>query len=100
MDATIKIFTDYMRDIYAPSTCAAVCDAGTPASLGPIAYEVRRCCKSACSDNAVKDEATCKSFFCEVQCRMEVLIAASPEATEKCMQVCASGCAKRFINTP
>lgn len=92
MDETINIFKTYFRDIYSASskTCAGACDEATPSSLGPLAYDLRQCCKSACSDTAafITSEDSCANDFCVKACR-------DINSTE-CMRICTVGCHKRF----
>lgn len=95
MDETLKVFTEYFRDIYAASgsSCAGVCDAETrPALMGPEGFEIRKCCKSACSDKSITTLEFCEDYFCEEKC-------ASIRETDfvsKCMQTCKVACRNRF----
>ena len=89
MDETVKVFQKYFRDIYSASakTCAGACDEATPASLGPNAYELRQCCKQACSDESIKSELDCVDRFCKTLCM---------QGPNECMAKCTVGCHRRF----
>jgi hypothetical protein len=97
MDDSLNLFKEYFRDIYTATsgTCAGACDEATPAKLGPAAYEIRRCCKSACSEDSIKSLADCDTSVCEVKCRNEVLVNELNKMKE-CLEICELGCRRRF----
>ena len=98
MDETVKIYREYFRDIDAasPSTCAGTCDSATPAALGAEGYEIRRCCKLACSDGGVESLNFCETSFCFERCQESRQIAVSAASMDKCVEICKVGCKKRF----
>jgi hypothetical protein len=97
MDDSLKLFREYFRDIYTASsgTCAGICDKATPASLGPSAYEIRRCCKNACSDSGIDSLEQCRTQFCMSKCNSETLVT-QMEIVNDCVSVCQLGCDHRF----
>ena len=98
MDDSFKLFKDYFRDIYSATTgtCAGECDDATPASLGPVAYEFRRCCKAACSEEGVQSLSQCRDTFCSARCAAEALVSDRKTILDDCIGVCQVGCEKRF----
>lgn len=98
MDETVKIFKEYFRDIYSanPATCAGLCDSITPPSLGPAAYELRRCCKAGCSDENVLSQQQCQKEFCPGKCMEQVLVNNTEEILIQCIAICSRGCSRRF----
>lgn len=91
MDRTLEILKEYFRDIYAASesNCAGMCDTLTPASMGPAAYEIRRCCKYACVNQLKTD--------CSQKCTQEVLIGSDSKVLDKCVEICQRACRFSFL---
>lgn len=94
----MKVFTEYFRDIYSASetSCAGICDSATPAaSLGPEGYDIRKCCKSACSSRSVTSLSSCETDFCTARCNDSHQIKEGG-ALAKCVEICSIGCRERF----
>lgn len=102
MDDSLKLFKDYFRDIYTANkgSCAGKCNEITPPALGPAAYEMRRCCKEACSEGSLESLDECRGIFCVRRCTSETLAGSSADSLSRCVEICQQGCEHRFANEP
>jgi hypothetical protein len=95
MDDTIRVFSEYFRDIYSASSsnCAGKCDSVTPPTSGPNGYDLRRCCKAACADQRIASVKQCKAEFCPEICATEMI---DKSALSECVRICSEACGIRF----
>ena len=102
MDDSLKLFKEYFRDIYTANkgSCAGDCNDATPASLGHAAYEMRRCCKEACSEESIRSLDECREVFCVQRCTSETLVQSNTDTLKQCVEICQRGCGHRFANEP
>ncbi len=94
-DDSLKRFTNYFRDIYTASSsnCPGLCDQLVAPTVGATGYDLRRCCKSACSTNEANSRETCENDFCPKICMQEM---ADKSAVDECVHVCATACRQRW----